>query len=217
MTPDAEPGSQALPFSERIRRRENWASVAQAFRMDVSMVWKELLIGFLIAGFLMVLVPNVWWQTLFASHAPRPIRLLENAVVGPLIAMASFVCSVGNIPLASWLWANGIGFGGVVSFIYGDLIILPIILIYRRYYGGKAALYISAVLFASMVIAGITVDLLFSALGMAPEGPRPPSAMLMAHLAWNYTTWLNIMALLIVGWFYRVHSRMPTLGHSHGS
>ena len=217
MMSDAEPETEALPFRERIRRRENWASVAQAFQMDVSMAWKELLIGFLIAGYLMVLVPNEWWQTLFVSHAPRPIRLVENAIVGPLIAMASFVCSVGNIPLASWLWSNGISFGGVVSFIYGDLIILPIILIYRRYYGGKAALYITAVLFASMVIAGITVDLLFSEFGLIPEGPRPVSIMLMAHFAWNYTTWLNIPALLIAGWFYHTRPGMPTSGHSHGS
>jgi len=129
---------------------------------------------------------------------------VENAVVGPLIAMASFVCSVGNIPLASWLWSNGISFGGVVSFIYADLVILPIILIYRKYYGGTAAVYISAVLFASMVIAGIAVDLLFSEFGLIPHGPRPQCSMLMAHFAWNYTTWLDIAALLVAGWAYLV-------------
>jgi hypothetical protein len=197
----AESEEDTRPFWEKIRSRESWAAVAGAFRMDVAMVWKEILIGFLIAGFLMVLVPTAWWQTLFTSQAPSGVRLVENAVVGPLIAMASFVCSVGNIPLASWLWAKGISFGGVVSFIYADLVILPIILIYRKYYGSKAAAYISAVLFASMVIAGITVDLLFSALGLIPRGPRPPSPLPMEHFSWNYTTWLNLAALVLAGWF----------------
>jgi uncharacterized membrane protein YraQ (UPF0718 family) len=210
MTCHAESDEHAQPFWEKIKSRKSWLAVAKAFQMDVAMVWKELLIGFLIAGFLMVLVPATWWQSVFITHAPTSLRLVENAVVGPLIAMASFVCSVGNIPLASWLWSNGISFGGVVSFIYADLVILPIILIYRKYYGGKAAVYISAVLFASMVIAGIAVDLLFSALGLIPQGPRPPSAMLMADFAWNYTTWLNIAALLIAGWVYFVHLRKRT-------
>lgn len=184
-------------------------AIAGAFWMDVGMVWKEVAIGFLFAGFLMVLVPRPWWQALFLGHAPAALRLIENALVGPLIAMASFVCSVGNLPLASWLWSSGIGFGGVVSFIYADLIIVPIILIYRKYYGGKAAAYITAVLFASMVTAGIVVDLLFSALGLIPQGPRPPSVMATAHFAWNYTTWLDIAAgaVLAAMLFVRLKSR----------
>ncbi|HVU15471.1 MAG TPA: permease [Candidatus Didemnitutus sp.] len=203
------------PLREKIKSRESWAAVADAFQMDVAMVWKELVIGFLIAGFLMALVPAAWWQTLFLAHAPNGLRLVENAVAGPLIAMASFVCSVGNIPLASWLWSNGISFGGVVAFIYADLIILPIILIYRKYYGGKAALYISAVLFLSMVLSGVVVDLLFSALGLIPHGPRPPSAMQTAHFAWDYTAWLNVVALVIAGWFLFARRRGRPM-HSHG-
>jgi uncharacterized membrane protein YraQ (UPF0718 family) len=213
----AESGALGLPFWEKIKSRKSWLAVAEAFQMDVAMVWKELFVGFLIAGFLMVLVPATWWQSVFVTHAPTSLRLVENAVVGPLIAMASFVCSVGNIPLASWLWSNGISFGGVVSFIYADLVILPIILIYRKYYGGKAALYISVVLFASMVVAGIAVDLLFSTFGLIPQGPRPPSAMLTAHLAWNYTAWLNFAALPIAGWCFLVHLSRRSPVHMHGS
>lgn len=189
-----------------------WVLLAGAFWTDVGMVWKEILGGFVVAEFLMVLVPNPWWQTLFLTHATPPIRLFENAIVGPIIAMASFVCSVGNLPLASWLWSHGIGFGGVVSFIFADLIIVPLILIYRKYYGGRAAAYITAVMFASMVISGILVDLLFTALGLIPRGPRPPSPMETAHFAWNYTTWLDIVAVGILGFLILVRSQKDRPG-----
>ena len=116
-----------------ISQRENWARIADAFIMDASMLWKEILGGFLIAGFLMVLVPDQWWRNLFITQGSGPVRLIENAIVGPLIAVASFVCSIGNIPLAGLLWSSGISFGGVISFIYADLIIVPLILIYRKY------------------------------------------------------------------------------------
>ena len=134
------------------------------------------------------------------------MRVIENAVVGPLIAVASFVCSIGNIPLASLLWSGGISFGGVISFIYADLIIIPLILIYRKYYGTKAAFYITCVLFVSMVSAGIIVDLLFAALGLIPV-VRPPSAIAQASFQWNYTTWLDFVRNLLCGWFVWIHFR----------
>ena len=120
-----------------------WQALSNAFVMDWQMLWKEIVIGFLIAGFLAALVPADWWRILFLQNAPAPVRLIENAVVGPLIAAASFVCSVGNIPLASVLWSGGISFGGVVSFIFADLIVLPLVFIYRKYYGFRAAAYIT--------------------------------------------------------------------------
>ncbi|HWY76277.1 MAG TPA: permease [Verrucomicrobiae bacterium] len=191
-------------FGQKIRRPETWAHVADAFVMDVSMLWKEILGGFLIAGFLMVLIPDQWWQKLFIAQGAGPVRLIENAIVGPLIAVASFVCSIGNIPLASLLWSGGIGFGGVISFIYADLIVIPLILIYRKYYGTKAALYITTIMFASMVIAGIIVDLLFSALGLIPRS-RPQAAIAQASFQWNYTTRLDFAAIVLSGWFVLVH------------
>jgi uncharacterized protein len=171
----------------------------------VSMLWKELLAGFLISGFAMVLIPSSWWQGLFITHGPAPLRLIENAIVGPLIAVGSFVCSIGNIPLASLLWSSGISFGGVISFIYADLIVIPLLIIYRKYYGAKAAIYITFVLFTSMVIAGIVVDLGFDALGLIPHGPRPLSPVAMASFSLNYTTWLDFMAIVISGWFFWRH------------
>ena len=172
-----------------------WQEMASAFVMDWQMLWKEIAAGFLIAGFLSVLVPPDAWKALFLTGGPGWLRLIENALVGPLIAVASFVCSVGNIPLANLLWSGGISFGGVISFIYADLLIVPIVLIYRKYFGTRAAVYITVVFFLSMVGAGILVDLLFGALGWIPTGPRPESAMTDMHFAWNYTTWLDLAAL----------------------
>jgi uncharacterized membrane protein YraQ (UPF0718 family) len=206
--------------------------IAGAFLMDVSMMWKEILAGFLIAGFLMAVVPPDAWKSLFLVQAPWPLRLVENAFVGVLIAMASFVCSVGNIPLSALLWSGGIGFGGVISFIYADLVIIPLLLIYRKYYGLKAAAYIAAILASSMVLAGIVVDLLFTALGLVPTGPRPSAPMAAAHFAWNYTTWLDFVAIGVLAWLFflhfakgaRPHSKEPAsasthadAGHSHAA
>lgn len=191
------------------------ARVADAFFMDWSMLWKEILVGVLIAGFLMVLVPHNWWQALFLSNGPYLGRLFENAIVGPLVAVASFVCSVGNIPLASLLWASGCGFGGVIAFIYGDLIVLPLIAAHRKYYGTKAAAYITGVLFASMVGAGIVVDLIFTALGLIPPRGNAEPAMAHASFEWNYTTWLNIIALCAGAVLFYLHFRHR--GRSEGA
>ncbi len=182
-----------------------WRAMAGAFVMDWQMLWKEVAVGFVIAGFLSVLVPPGAWRALFLSGGPPWLQLIENACVGPLIAVASFVCSVGNIPLANILWSGGISFGGVISFIYADLLIIPLVLIYRKYFGTRAAVYITVVFFLSMVGAGIVVDLLFGALGWIPTGPRPPSAMAGMHLAWNYTTWLDLVALCVGAILLRLH------------
>ncbi len=194
-------------------------AVADAFAMDWGMLWKEMLIGFVIAGLLAVLVSNGTWRALFLTHSGSPaLRLWENAVVGPLIAVLSFVCSIGNIPLASILWSGGISFGGVIAFIYADLIIVPLIIVYGKYYGRRTAAYITLVLFASMVIAGLIVDLLFSALHLIPIGPRPTSALSQAHFAWNYTTWLDLLALTVAAFLAAVHLRAAkamTQEHHH--
>jgi uncharacterized membrane protein YraQ (UPF0718 family) len=111
--------------------------VADSFVMDWQMLWKEIVIGFLIGGFLAALVPDAWWRNLFVTAAPGPVRLLENVVAGPILAALSFVCSIGNVPVASVLWGGGISFGGVIAFLYGDLLVLPLISAYRKYYDGR--------------------------------------------------------------------------------
>jgi len=201
-------------WREKIRNRESWVGVAHAFVMDWGMLWKEITAGFLIAGFLSVLVPNHLWQSLFLAGSRGPLRLVENAVVGPLIAVASFVCSVGNIPLASILWAGGISFGGVISFIYADLIIVPLIVAYKKYYGWRAAVYITLVLFGSMVAAGLLVDVLFNSLHLIPTGPRPPSAISHARFAWNHTTWLDVAFGLLALFLVRL-TRLKVSHHAH--
>jgi uncharacterized membrane protein YraQ (UPF0718 family) len=192
-----------------------WTGVASAFVMDWSMLWKEILGGFLIAGFLAALMPHGWWEALFLQSGPPVVRLIENALVGPIIAMISFVCSVGNIPLASLLWSHGISFGGVISFIYADLIVIPIIIIYAKYYGTRAAAWITGIFYASMVLAGIIVDLVFSALGLIPQGLRPPSAVEHAHIIWNYTSWLDLVALVFATWLLLLHLRSRDKQSAH--
>ena len=176
-----------------------WTRVASAFWMDWRMLWKELAAGFLIAGFLAVLMPPDWWKALFIESGSPFLRLIENAAVGPIIAILSFVCSIGNIPLASLLWANGISFGGVISFIYADLLVIPLILIYLKYFDRRATLYIVSIFYVSMVAAGVIVDLIFAAAGLIPTGARPASAIEHATITWNYTTWLDIVAIIVSG------------------
>ena len=188
-------------------QNHRWQRLGNAFWTDWLMLWKELLAGFLIAGFLAALVPHDWWKFLFIETGSPLLRLLENAAVGPIIAILSFVCSVGNIPLASLLWANGISFGGVISFIYADLLVIPLILIYRKYFGGRAAGYIVAIFYASMVVAGVIVDLIFARLDLIPKGERPMSAIEHATFSWNYTTWLDFLALAVAMWLWILKMR----------
>jgi uncharacterized membrane protein YraQ (UPF0718 family) len=189
------------------QKNGRWTWVAHSFVTDWSMLWKEILGGFLIAGVLATLVPHDWWQALFLQSGPAVVRLIENALVGPIIAVVSFVCSVGNIPLASLLWAHGISFGGVISFIYADLLVIPILVIYAKYYGVRAAAWITGIFYVAMVLAGIIVDLVFTALGLIPQGPRPPSAIEHAHIIWNYTSWLDLIALIFAAWLLILHFR----------
>lgn len=193
--------------------KKTWlVRVADAFVMDWSMLWKEIVIGVVTAGFLMVLVPKEWWQNLFISGGSHSVRLFENAFIGPLVAAASFVCSVGNIPLAGLLWTGGAGFGGVIAFIYGDLIVLPLVIAYRKYYGIKAALYITLILFLAMALAGVVVELSFSAMRLVPKAGPGISPMSQAGFSWNYTTWLDLAGLIVGGCLFFIHNqnRRPT-------
>jgi uncharacterized membrane protein YraQ (UPF0718 family) len=207
---DDDSGSMSRPSGKLAR-------LANAFIMDWRMIWKELVIGFLVAGFLAALVPPSWWRAIFIQEGPDWLRLIENAAVGPLIGIASWVCSCANIPLASLLWANGISFGGVISFIYADLIVVPIILIYRKYFGGRAAFYITFVFYISMVLAGVLVDLAFKAAGWVPHSTHVHGEMIHDVLQWNYTTLLDVAAIVIAAWllslFLRNNNRRPVHHH----
>jgi uncharacterized membrane protein YraQ (UPF0718 family)/YHS domain-containing protein len=169
-----------------------WSDVAHNFRGDWQMLWKEITAGFLIAGFV-ALVPASIFEAAFLTDAPPALRTIENVIVGPLIAVLSFVCSVGNIPLAAILWAGGISYAGVIAFIYADLITLPIILIYRKYYGNRFALKLTALMLASMVIAALAIDLVFSAAGLIPETRPSIESITDRGITFNYTAVLNIV------------------------
>ena len=177
-----------------------WSRLANTFWMDWRMIWKELVAGFLVAGFLSALVPASWWKALFIETGAPWIRLLENAAVGPIIGMLSWVCSCANIPLASLLWSHGISFGGVISFIYADLLVIPLILIYLKYFGSRATLYIVGIFYVSMVTAGVIVDLIFGAAKLIPVGARPANPMDHLIIGWNYTTWLDCAAIAMALW-----------------
>ena len=174
---------------------------------DLTMLRRELVIGYTVAGFLAVLVPTSVWQAVFISGHGFWTSV-ENAIVGPFIAIISFVCSIGNVPLAAALWSGGISFGGVIAFIFADLIAFPLLLIYRRYYGTRLMLRMLVVFWALMSTAGLLTELLFRAAGLVPT--VRPTTMAPAHFSWNYTTYLNLVFLALFGvlyWLYRNRER----------
>jgi uncharacterized membrane protein YraQ (UPF0718 family)/YHS domain-containing protein len=185
-----------LAWRERLISVQAWSDVAHNFRADWRMLWKEITVGFLLAGFVAQL-GNGFFQHLFIRSAAQPLPTIENVIVGPIIAVISFVCSVGNVPLAAVLWSGGISFGGVLAFLFADLIVLPILLIYRKYYGIKFTARIAALMFVTMVIASLAIDGIFSALGLIPTGPRPSRADIFGSIEVNYKLALNILGLAI--------------------
>lgn len=173
---------------------EGRTAVSHYFVMDCASIWKDIVLGLVIAGCLAAWVPMSFWQTLFLSNDPR-LAAIWGPIIAPLIAVLSFACSVGNVPLAAVLWNSGISFGGVISFIFADLLIIPIILIYAKYYGWKMASAISVMFYIAMVLAGYVVEILF---GLSHIIPTERNAqVLTAALSWNYTTYLNIFFLLV--------------------
>jgi uncharacterized membrane protein YraQ (UPF0718 family)/YHS domain-containing protein len=204
-----------MSWRRRVTSSEAWSDVAHNFRGDWQMLWKEIALGFLLAGFI-AQFGNGFFESLFLQHAPQPIPTIENVIVGPVIAVLSFVCSVGNVPLAAVLWSGGISFAGVLGFLFADLIVLPIILIYRKYYGMSYALRITALMFVTMVIAALLVSGLFSLLGLVPTGPRPSRGDIFGQVQVNYKLFLNVLGLVIFAALFAITLRRgatdPTCG-----
>ncbi|MDB5691344.1 MAG: hypothetical protein JWO81_407 [Alphaproteobacteria bacterium] len=173
----------------RIASAKGLTAISHYFVMDWASIWVDIAGGLLIAGALAAWVPQGFWQGFFLSGHPV-LAKLWGPLVGPLVAVMSFVCSVGNVPLAAVLWNGGISFGGVIAFIYADLIVLPILNIYRKYYGLKMAAFLFASFYAAMAGAALVVELLFGALGLIP--PQRHARIVDASISWNYTTWLNL-------------------------
>ena len=197
----ADPGHQhhtageRMSLRERLRSASAWSDVAHNFRGDWQMLYKEMAVGFLLAGFI-GLLGNDFFNVLFVEHAPPLVKTVENVLVGPLIAVLSFVCSVGNVPLAAVLWSGGISFAGVMAFIFADLIVLPIVIAYRKYYGWAFAMRITALMFVTLVIAALIVDGLFSAADLIPTA-RPSRDDVFGSVQVDYKLFLNLLGVAI--------------------
>ena len=179
---------------QRLRSRNAFTSISHIFVMEWAAVIRDIAIGLLIAGAVAAWVPDSFWGHLFLSGHPL-VSKLWGPLIGPVVSLLSFVCSIGNVPLAAVLWNGGISFGGVVAFIFADLIIVPILVIYRKYYGTKMMLFILATFYATMAAAGYLTELIFGGLGLIPASRH--AKVLQASIQWNYTTVLNIIFLLL--------------------
>jgi uncharacterized membrane protein YraQ (UPF0718 family) len=190
---------------QRLRTPAGFTSTADYFVMDWAAVWRDIAIGLLVAGALAAWVPDSFWQGLFLDHHPT-LAKIWGPLIAPAVAVISFVCSVGNVPLAAVLWNGGISFGGVVTFIFADLLILPILNIYRRYYGWRMAAFLLGTFYATMVAAGLVVQFLFEGVGL--DRTARNAKVIEASVSWNYTTYLNIVFLLLAAvlvWRYFRH------------
>jgi uncharacterized protein len=184
------------PFLKRLLSGRGLTSISHNFWMDVTSVWTDIGLGLLIAGALAAWVPVSFWQSFFLTSHPV-VSQVWGPLIGPVISLLSFVCSVGNIPLAAVLWNGGISFGGVIAFVFADLLIIPILDIYRKYYGGRMALYLLAVSYVAMALAGFLIGLLFQGLGIVPA--HHTVTALVSPPSLNYTSVLNVVFLVIMG------------------
>ncbi len=201
----------ARGWRERVRDKESYTNAARFTIGDLTMLWKELLIGFVVAGFLMIDVPNHWWSDLFLSgHGFATV--LENVAIAPVLAMISFVCSVGNIPIAAALWSHGVAFGGVISFIFADLVTLPLLFIYRRFYGTAAALRLGGLLWLVMSAGGLVVDRLFHLASLVPSSHHLRLANGSFALGWTLALNIVATAMLLSQWLLaRSARRSPSV------
>jgi len=177
---------------QRLRTPKGFTATSNYFVMDWAAIWIDLVGGFLIAGALTAWVPESWWQAIFFESHPTFAKFW-GPIIAPFVAIISFVCSIGNVPLAAVLWNGGISFGGVLAFIFADLIVLPILDIYRKYYGWRMAGFLLASFYVSMVLAGLIVEFVFGGLGLVPE--ERDAKVVEASVTLNYTTVLNVIFL----------------------
>jgi len=183
-------------FLRRLLSRDGFTSVSHVFVMEWGAILRDLILGLLIAGAIAAWVPESFWQNFFFANHPV-LSTVWGPIVGPFVAIVSFVCSIGNVPLAAVLWNGGISFGGVVAFIFADLLIIPILNIYRKYYGTAMMLTLLGTFYAAMVAAGYLVELIFGAASLIPS--QRSATVMHAEITWNYTTWLNIVFAAVAG------------------
>ncbi|MFH5886002.1 permease [Halalkalibaculum sp. DA3122] len=200
--------TEDFDWKKRITSKEGWQLVGHKFVNDWKMAWEDILIGFTIAGFVAVLVPESFWTTLFladAQHLPDWLVTLENAMIAPFVAASTFIGSMGNIPLATVLNQNGVLFAGIMGFIYSDLMVPPLVHINAKYYGWRVALYIAGVMFVSIVLTALILNGLFSFLDIVPESRRVVSEITQFKI--DYTFWMNLVFVWIAGWLVWQNNR----------
>ncbi len=197
---------QQLSLRERLSSAAAWSDVAHNFRGDWQMLYREIGIGLVISGFVAQINQHAF-HTIFLGSSPALVRTVWGALIGPLIAMLTFVCSVGNVPLAAVLWSGGLSFAGVLAFIFADLVILPIVAIYRKYYGGAFAARLVALLLVTMIAGALIVQLLFSGLGLIPSGARPTGSGIFMGVQLDYKLVLNALGLLLFAALFAVTLR----------
>jgi uncharacterized membrane protein YraQ (UPF0718 family)/YHS domain-containing protein len=197
---------ERMSWRARLTSASAWSDVAHNFRGDWQMLWKEITVGFLLAGFVAQLGNGVF-NALFLDSSPHIVTTVWDAFIGPVIAVLSFVCSVGNVPLAAVLWSGGISFAGVMAFIFADLLVLPILAIYRKYYGTAYALRIAALMFVTMVAAALIVDIVFGAAGLIPTGARPTRTDIFGSVSVNYKLVLNVVGVVVFGGLFWLTAR----------
>lgn len=210
-------------WKQRIRSHKGWYLVGHKFVMEWQMVWEEILIGFTIAGFMAVFVPEAIWAKIFLINAdgafPEWLRVLENALVAPFVAALTFIGSMGNIPLATVLNANGVLFAGIMGFIYSDLMVPPLVAVNAKYYGWRLALYIAGIMYVSIVVTALLLHYAFAFFGIMPESARSVSDV--AQFKIDYTFWLNLVFVAVSSGLIFLHRRHMTEmdggGMDHGN
>jgi len=196
-----------MSWRQRVSSAGSWSDVAHNFRGDWQMLYREITVGFVLAGFI-ALLGNDFFNGLFLKDSPAAVQALWGSLIGPVIAVLSFVCSVGNVPLAAVLWSGGISFAGVMAFIFADLIVLPILAIYRKYYGTAFALRITALMFVTMVLAALIIDLSFGAAGLIPSA-RPSTKDVFGSIEADYKLVLNVLGAFIFAALFWLTMRRP--------
>lgn len=218
---DSEAAADDFDWKKRIKSREGWSMVGQKFVMEWQMVWREILIGFTVAGFVAVFVPDAFWKTIFLAEAAKNnpgnfLIALQNAAVAPFVAAATFIGSMGNIPLATVLNSGGVMFAGIMGFIYSDLMVPPLVKVNAKYYGWRVALYIAGIMYVSIVITALILHYLFYFTGFTPESSRRVDEV--AQFSIDYSFFLNLMATVVAGgmiYLHHLHKKHRTKNHDH--
>lgn len=209
---DMQHGGGKGSWRDKLTSREGWRQIAHAFFMEWQMVWKEILFGFTVAGFISVFVPQSFWNFLFVGESDNPSfwAVVENAAVAPVVAFFTFIGSMGNVPLAAMLWSKEVSFGGVMSFLGADLVAATVVWIHAKYYGWKYAGYLSLVMYLCMVAGGVTVHYLYALVGLMPTAR--PSLQEMVRFGIDYTFFLNLAFGAAAAWLLYLHF---SGGHGH--